>query len=108
MVREALSHATPTAIDNGVIELEVSDCEVHLEGLERNRAVITDSIEEIAGLKVTRLEYRPQTTEATESPAPPPSRLDRTTDREDRLKRYRQADPGLDALAEALDLEVLE
>jgi DNA polymerase-3 subunit gamma/tau len=108
IVREALSHATPTSVNEGVVEFEVSDCEVHLEGLVRNRAVIIQSIEDIVGLKVKQLEYRPQTTDREVPLVPPPARLDRNADQEERLKHHRQLDPGLDALAKALDLEVLE
>ncbi len=108
MVREALSHAVPTTVKNDLVELEVSDCEVHLEGLERNREMIIKSIEDIAGLKVGKLEYKPQQIAARESTPDPPARLDRNGDQEERLKHHRSLDPGLDALADALDLEVLE
>jgi DNA polymerase III gamma/tau subunit len=108
MVREALSHTKPISVGNGVVELEVTDCEVHLEGLERNMGMITESIEDIAGLEVKSLDYKPQLAESHQTKSEPPARLDRTADQEERLKHHRQADPGLDSLAEALDLEVLE
>jgi len=108
MAREALGHATPTAVNQGVVELEVSECEVHLEGLERNRGVIAKSIEDVVGMKVKNLEYKPRQADSTEPLAPPPGRLDRDADQEEQLKRHRQSDSGLDAIAEALDLEVLE
>lgn len=108
MAREALGHATPTSVNQGVIELEVSECEVHLEGLERNRAVITKCIEDVTGGAVTNLVYKARPADSTERPAPPPTRLDRNADQKEQLKRHRESDPGLDAFAEALDLEVLE
>jgi hypothetical protein len=37
-----------------------------------------------------------------------PQRLNQEQDREERLRRYRSKDPALDAMAEALDLEVIE
>ncbi len=108
MVREALSHATPISVNEGIVELEVSDCEVHVEGLERNREIIVQSIKGISGIDVQKLEYKPQRADSDTPVAEPPARLDRSTDQEERLKHHRKADPGLDALAKALDLEVLE
>jgi len=108
MVREALSHTTPLSAGEGVVELEVTDCEVHLEGLERNRGLIAESIEHITGLKVKSLAYKPQEAGSHRTQSEPPARLDRMADREERLRHYRQVDPGLDALAQTLDLEVLE
>jgi len=108
MVREALGHATPTSVNQGVVELEVSECEVHLEGLERNRAVITKCIENVTGGAVKNLVYIARPADSKERPAPPPTRLDRNADQKEQLKRHRESDPGLDAFAEALDLEVLE
>ena len=37
-----------------------------------------------------------------------PKRMDRSQDREERLRAYRSKDAALDAMAEALDLELLE
>ena len=108
MVREALSHATPVSVNEGVVELEVSDCEVHLEGLERSRNVIAKSIEEIVGLEVKKLEYKPHRANSDAAPKQPSGRLDKNAHHEEQLKRHRASDPGLDALAEALDLEVIE
>lgn len=108
MVREALGHATPTSAKDGVVELEVSECEVHLEGLERNRAVISESIEDVVGVRVKKLEYKSRPADSTAPLPPSPGRLDHDADQEQRLERHRQSDPGLDAIAEALDLEVLE
>ena len=108
MVREALSHATPISVVDGLVALEVSDCEVHLEGLERNKEMIRQSIEDIAGIKAKSLECIPKQLDSQALHNEPPARLDRSTDQEERLKHHRRLDPGLDALAKALDLEVIE
>ncbi|UCF41332.1 MAG: DNA polymerase III subunit gamma/tau [Gemmatimonadota bacterium] len=105
LVREALSHATPASVEGDEVTLEVSDCEVHLEGLERNRDLVAKAIDEVTG-RTARVAYRPAAVEA------PPSnnarRLSRKGDRDERLKAYRSQDPSLDAMADALDLELLE
>ena len=108
MVREALNHTKPITVCEGLVELEVTDCEVHLEGLERNKGMITKSIEDITGLKVKSLEYKPLQSDSQQTDSEPPARLDKIADQEERLKHHRQLDPGLDSLAKALDLEVLE
>ncbi len=108
MVKEALGRATPTSVDEGVVVLEVSDCEVYLEGLDRNRSLISDSICAVVGTKPKMLQYKPSYLDSNTPSSPQPSRLDRDSNLEEQLKRHRRADSGLDALAEALDLEVLE
>ena len=104
LVREALSHATPAAVEGDQVTLEVSDCEVHLEGLERSRDVIAKAVADVTG-KAARVAYRPASGEARPKNA---RRLDREGERGERLKGYRAKDPSLDALADALDLEMLE
>jgi DNA polymerase-3 subunit gamma/tau len=106
LVREALSHATPAGVEGDEVTLEVSDCEVHLEGLERSREVVAKAIGEVTG-KQARVVYRPATDEAP----PPPNnarRVSREGARDERLKGYRAKDPSLDAVADALDLELLD
>ena len=47
--------------------------------------------------------------QAGQVPRPPEAqRLDRDSDRDERLRHYRRKDPALDAVADALDLELLE
>jgi hypothetical protein len=104
LVREALSHATPAAVEGDLVTLEVSDCEVHLEGLERSRDIVAKAMVDVTG-KAARVAYRPASGEA---PANNARRLDREGDRGERLKGYRAKDPSLDAMADALDLELLE
>jgi hypothetical protein len=79
---------------------------VHLEGLERSREVVAKAIGEVTG-KQARVVYRPATDEAP----PPPNnarRVSREGARDERLKGYRAKDPSLDAVADALDLELLD
>jgi DNA polymerase-3 subunit gamma/tau len=107
MVQEALGHATPIEAGQGVVVLEVTDCEVHLEGLTRSRAVVQAAVESVLQCGPVRVEYRPQ----NDSPAvvtDAPQRLNREREQEERLRRYRDRDPALDAIADALDLEVIE
>jgi hypothetical protein len=107
MVREALTHATPSAVSDGTVTLAVSDSFVHLEGLERHRAFVADAISHVVG---TTVHVTYESGSASDNRATPaePERLDHNKDREARLKHYRQKDPALDAVAEALDLELLE
>ena len=107
MVREALSHATPSSFDDGTLTLLVSESSVHLEGLERNKGFLAEKISAVVGGRV-HVAYQ-SAPKADEVPPPTePQRLDRDTDREARLRHYRQRDPALDAVADALDLELLE
>ena len=107
MVREALSHATPASVDGETVTLDVSESEVHLEGLERSRALVARAISAVTGQRV-RVVYR--TGSGGEGGAAPAEvqRLDRDADREERLHMFRSRDAALDALADALDLELLE
>jgi DNA polymerase-3 subunit gamma/tau len=104
LVREALSHATPAAVEGDLVTLDVSDCEVHLEGLERSRDIVATAVVDVTG-KAARVAYRPASGEALSNNA---RRLDREGDRGERLEGYRAKDPSLDAMADALDLELLE
>jgi DNA polymerase-3 subunit gamma/tau len=104
LVREALSHAAPAAVEGDQVTLEVSDCKVHLEGLERSRDIVAKAVADVTG-RAARVAYRPASGEAPPNNA---KRLDREGDRGERLKGYRAEDPSLDAMADALDLELLE
>ncbi len=110
MLREALAHASPTALQDGELVLDVSDSEVHLEGLERGREAIQEVAHAFFGQPL-RVAYAPAAGAANDAPAPPQAtqqRLDRDLDRKERLRAYRQKDAALDAVADALDLELLE
>ncbi|MFQ5704053.1 MAG: DNA polymerase III subunit gamma/tau [Gemmatimonadales bacterium] len=110
MVRESLRHATLVSAVDDVVVLEVSGGDVHMEGLERSRSMIAKVIAGLLGVDEVRIEYREMQEEPDTAPAAPaaPARLDRDRDRAERLRHYRGTDPGLDSLAEALDLEVVE
>jgi hypothetical protein len=107
MVQEALGHARPVEVRHGVVVLEVTDCEVHLEGLNRSRSVIEEVIRDVLGCGSVRVEYQGK---GTTSPggAAAPQRLNEEQEREERRRRYRDKDPALDVIADALDLEVIE
>ena len=107
MVREALARARPVAVLGDSVVLEVTDSEVHLEGLERSRDLIADAISSVVAQPV-KLTYRPAAGPLADTVAEQPRRLSRQTDRDERLKQYRAKDPTLDAVAEAFDLELLE
>ncbi len=108
VVREALGNATPVSIAENVIAIEVSDSDVHLDGLERTRKLVTDAVCETMGQSDLSVVYRsPDATQASDSQETP-IRRNAESDRVDRLQRYRKLDPALDSMADALDLELLE
>ena len=107
LVREALTHATPAAVEADLVTLDVEDSAVHLEGLERSRGIVEEAIGSVMGAKV-RVQYRPAARPAAERTREEPKRLDRESDRQERLRVYRSKDAALDAVADALDLELLE
>jgi len=108
MIAAALEHASPSGIEGTTVTLAVSESEVHLEGLERSRAEVETGLSAVFGarLRVVFLAVR----SGTESPpkAGEPRRLDQQADRGERLKAYRAKDQALDAMADALDLELLD
>jgi DNA polymerase III gamma/tau subunit len=109
MVAAALEHVRPAAVAGGEAVLAVSGGEVHLRGLEKNRAEIEAAVAAVVGSPV-RVTFRAETSNPAE-PAPsggPSRRLDQQGERDQRLKAYRSKDQGLDAVAEALDLELLD
>lgn len=107
MVREALTHASPSSFENGTLTLVVSESSVHLEGLERNRELVARTISAVLGSPV-QVVYQ-SASRAGEAPGPPETqRLNRDSARDERLRVYREKDPALDAVADALDLELLE
>ena len=108
ILREALTHARPLEVGEGRVVLGVSpEDELHLEGLSRGTGAIAEAIEAATGyaVRVTVQVAEP----GVEGPtAPPPRRLDPASDKVERLKAYRQKDQTLDAVADVLDLELLE
>ena len=97
MVREALTHASPSSFEDGMLTLLVSESSVHLEGLERNKEFVARTISAVMGGPV-HVAYQ-STPLAGEVPRPPEAqRLDRDSDRDERLRHYRRKDPALDAV----------
>ena len=109
LVREVLSQSYPRAVSGNVVSLEVPHGDLSLEGLTRNRGLVEEALASIYGGKF-RVELVPPG--AGESlPTPGPDATGRQTvegDREARLRAYRNQDPALDAVADALDLELLD
>jgi hypothetical protein len=54
------------------------------------------------------VEYRARENNAEQTAPEVPQRLNKKKEQAERLRRYRSKDPALDAIAEALDLEVIE
>jgi len=108
ILREALAHASLVGVEGQRLILEVSDSEVHLEGLEKGREAIESAAAGVFGHPM-QVAYRSAgRADPTETSQVPQRRLDRDRDREERLRVYREKDPTLDAVADALDLELLE
>jgi DNA polymerase-3 subunit gamma/tau len=107
MVRESLQHATPASVDGDQVVVTVSEWDAHLEGLERSRPVIVAAIEAATGHRV-HLTFQSASTPPDSPRKTEHRRLDEDTDRDERLRLYRSKDPALDAVADALDLELLE
>jgi DNA polymerase-3 subunit gamma/tau len=108
MLREALSHAA-VSVEDGVVVLEVASSEVHLQGLENSRKAIEAALQQVLGRAVrVRVQPGASAPPSPEAPEAQPRRVSRDIEREERLQRYRAKDPGLNAAADALDLELLE
>jgi len=107
MLREALCHAEPAEAAHDSVVLEVSESEVHLEGLERSRHKVEEAISEVLGVGRVRVRYRSDSVSARENSGAP-RRLDRNAEQQERLRHHRERNPALDAIADALDLEVIE
>jgi DNA polymerase III subunit gamma/tau len=111
LVAAALEHATPAAVEGSEVRLVLSDSGVHSEGLERSRGEVEAGLRAVFGADL-RVRYGPPTAGSGGGAGPgkgaPPQRLDQRTDRGERLKAYRAKDQALDAMADALDLELLD
>ncbi len=104
MLREALSQATAESVEQGVVGLSTAEQGVQLEGLNRGLKTIGEAITRITGAPVeVKVISSPEQPGAT-----PPARLDEASDKDQRLKNYREKDPTLDAAVDALGLELME
>jgi hypothetical protein len=108
MLGEALGHAEPTSVSGDEVTLRVADSDVHLEGLRKNRGAIEAAISQILGIAARVVLTAGGADSAGSPPPPPPARLDQASDRAERLRSYRTKDQALDAVAETLDLELLD
>ena len=79
---------------------------MHAESLERSRELVERQLSARVGA-IVRLEVRPPET-AGGAEAPRPRRRTDASDRAERLQQLRTRDPALDAVAEALDLEMTD
>ncbi|MGD2136332.1 MAG: DNA polymerase III subunit gamma/tau [Gemmatimonadales bacterium] len=107
MVRESLGHARPAALEGDELALAVDEGAGQLEGLERSRREIARAIQAVTGRSV-RVALRVVPAVEAADAAAEPRRLDENSDRQERLQHYRRKDASLDAVADALDLELLE
>ena len=105
MVRELLSHARLVEVGEEGVGMEV-DGEVPLEGLNRSKSVLQEAVSKLVGT-AARVTFTSRAPDPSARP-PEPRRQTVEGDREARMRAYRDQDPTLDAVAEALDLELLE
>jgi DNA polymerase III gamma/tau subunit len=107
MIAAELEHARPVQVAEG--EVTVLVAEVRRPILEKNRSEIESAVAAVAGA-VARVTFRAEAGGAPDSPpaASTGKRLDQQGERDQRLKVYRAKDQSLDAVAEALDLELLD
>jgi len=111
MLAAALEHVRPAGVRPGEVVLAVTDGEVHLRGLEKNRGDIEAAIAAVcggSGRVVLEAGVAPGPTATPAGPGGAAKRLDQHGDRDHRLQAYRAKDQALDAVAEALDLELLD
>ncbi|HET9064700.1 MAG TPA: DNA polymerase III subunit gamma/tau [Gemmatimonadales bacterium] len=106
---KALQQADPRVGDPGVLELAFGpDQAVSVEGVERQKATVATLASARLGTEV-RIEVVTPTHPGRENAAPVAARrLTADTIREDRLQELRRIDPALDAMADALDLELVD
>jgi DNA polymerase III subunit gamma/tau len=101
-----LEQAVVTDVAGGNVVLQLRDTNpVHVEGLERQRDVLS----QVMGRYLTGpVRIKLEGAGSGERSAPRPGRLTEETARAERLNALRAKDPGLSAAVDALDLELLE
>jgi hypothetical protein len=105
LVRESLSQARPVRVARGEVSLEV-EADMPLEGLKRNKSVVGEALSQFLGGPTNVAFTTPEAPAG--DPQPDAKRQTMEGDREARMRTYRAQDPSLDAVAEALDLELME
>ncbi|MEO8634176.1 MAG: DNA polymerase III subunit gamma/tau [Gemmatimonadales bacterium] len=104
---EALSAARPVAAAPPALALEVPDGNpMHLESLGRQKEAVERLLGQAVGAPVVLTVTDPGAKK--EGPSPRGRRLTEAETRAERLKVLRTRDPALEAVAESLDLEVIE
>jgi DNA polymerase III subunit gamma/tau len=104
---EALSAARPVAAAPPALALEVPDGNpMHLESLGRQKEAVERLLGQAVGAPVVLTVTDPGARK--EGPSPRGRRLSEAETRAERLKVLRTRDPALEAVAESLDLEVIE
>jgi DNA polymerase-3 subunit gamma/tau len=108
---QALEQAEPRPGEPGVLVLEFgADQAVSREGVERQRGAVETIASARLGLPVTveLAEGRPPVRGGAPAAEARPGRLTVEELRRDRLDQLRRRDPALDALVDALDLELID
>ena len=109
LVRESLAETVPSRLSDDELTLDLSGGDVQEEGLKRHRAVIEDVVSQSMGRPLRVVFNLPSLAEEEgEGGRDEPRRQTQEDDRDARLGNYRAADPTLDRMAEALDLELTE
>lgn len=107
LVRESLASTVPSRLSDDELTLDLSDGDVQEEGLRRHRALIEDAVSQSMGRPIRVVFNLPRVAEEG-GEGDEPRRQTQEDDRDARLGNHRAADPTLDGMAEALDLELTE
>jgi DNA polymerase-3 subunit gamma/tau len=107
MMQQALAHARPTRVQGDEVALAV-ESDIHREGMLRGKRVIEEVIAQVAGGKPRVAFVSDTANDSVPEGVSNAKRLTPESDREVRMRAYRAQDPSLDALADALDLELME
>ena len=70
--------------------LEVTECEVHLEGLTRSRGIIGEAIGEVLGSGPVHVEYRARENNAEQTAPEVPQRLNKKKEQEERKQEEKK------------------
>ena len=105
LMRETLAQARPVALGDRELALEVAGGDMQLEGLKRNQGLVNDAVSHLMG-RAIRVVF--EAASQDQGPDPEVRRHTSEDDRGARLRNYRAQDRALDAVAEALDLELTE